>query len=97
MPKMHRDTNGVLLFDCPGCGFLHAIYPDGCVADNKARWTWNGDLERPTLTPSLLVTWPQNGVEQRCHSFIRDGRIEFCGDSTHGKAGQTLDIPDWEN
>jgi hypothetical protein len=33
----------------------------------------------------------------RCHSFITDGRIQFLGDSTHEKANQTVEIPDWEN
>lgn len=28
----------------------------------------------------------------RCHSFVRDGRIEFLADSTHALAGQTVDL-----
>lgn len=32
----------------------------------------------------------------RCHSFITDGRIQFLGDCTHALAGQTVDIPQWE-
>lgn len=31
----------------------------------------------------------------RCHSFIRAGRIEFCGDSGHSLAGKTVDLPPW--
>ncbi|UWZ84661.1 DUF6527 family protein [Occallatibacter riparius] len=31
-----------------------------------------------------------------CHSFVRDGRIQFLADSTHALAGQTVEIPDWE-
>lgn len=30
-----------------------------------------------------------------CHSFVTDGRIQFLGDCTHARAGQTVDIPDW--
>lgn len=30
----------------------------------------------------------------RCHSFVRDGRIQFLNDSTHYLAGQTVDLPD---
>ena len=30
-----------------------------------------------------------------CHSFIRDGRIQFLGDCTHHLAGQTVDLPDF--
>jgi len=29
-----------------------------------------------------------------CHSFVRDGKIEFLTDSTHHLAGQTVDLPD---
>lgn len=29
-----------------------------------------------------------------CHSFIREGRIEFLTDCTHPLAGQTVDLPD---
>ena len=30
-----------------------------------------------------------------CHSFVRDGRIQFLGDCTHALAGRTVDLPDW--
>jgi len=32
-----------------------------------------------------------------CHSFVTDGRIQFLADSTHKLAGQTVEIPDWED
>lgn len=28
-----------------------------------------------------------------CHYFIKDGQIQFCGDSTHALAGQTVPLP----
>lgn len=28
----------------------------------------------------------------RCHLFIRNGRIEYCHDCSHGLAGQTIDM-----
>jgi hypothetical protein len=31
-----------------------------------------------------------------CHSYVDDGRIQFLGDSTHALAGQTVDIPDFD-
>lgn len=30
-----------------------------------------------------------------CHSFVRDGMIEFLGDSTHDLAGQTVALPEY--
>lgn len=37
-------------FRCPGCGDVH-----GVVVDAPNGWGWNGSLERPTFTPSVLV------------------------------------------
>lgn len=87
------------MFVCPGCGRDHVVTP---------AWTFNGDLERPTFSPSLLlrgVECPTDEEHARlmagekvpprplvCHSFIRDGRIEFLGDCTHALAGKTVDL-----
>lgn len=58
-------------------------------------WTWNGDVDRPTFAPSVLVRYPWGSDQHQvvCHSFVRDGRIEFLGDCTHALAGQTVDLP----
>ncbi len=31
-----------------------------------------------------------------CHSFIRDGFIQYLGDCTHKFAGQTIELPEYE-
>ena len=31
-----------------------------------------------------------------CHSFVTDGRIQFLDDCTHALAGQTVDLPDFD-
>lgn len=98
-----------LLFECPACGYSHPFYvatpktPSGepwPTRDGKPWpiWTFNGDEERPTFSPSLLVHGaPEaNPPTPRCHSFVRDGRIEFCTDSTHAMAGRTVDLPEIE-
>ncbi len=36
------------------------------------------------------------GQSPLCHSFVRDGRIEFLGDCTHKLAGQTIELPEVE-
>lgn len=84
---------------CQGCKRAHSVSVKGSNA-----WGWNGDLERPTFTPSVLVTWPAHPdaderfkewrTERRCHTFVTDGRVQFLGDCTHELAGQTLDLPD---
>jgi hypothetical protein len=63
------------------------------------RWGFNGDPERPTFTPSLLCRYDCGEARTPvvCHSFIRDGRIEYLSDSTHPLAGQTFDLPEIED
>lgn len=69
---------------CPACQEHHAPI--------EGRWTFNGDFERPTFSPSLVV-----GGKYHCHSFIRDGYWEYLSDCTHAMAGQTVPMedPDW--
>lgn len=83
-------------FWCPGCRSTHAVnsHPTG------PRWTYNGNPDAPTFSPSILVTYqhlgaPEEGRDERCHSFVTDGRIQFLGDCTHALAGQTVDLPPW--
>lgn len=40
-------------FRCPGCGYNHCLGV-GPKASGPA-WGWNGDLVKPTFTPSVLV------------------------------------------
>lgn len=96
--RIRRLPAGLHEFVCPGCDEPHTIDP--------AIWTFNGNYERPTLSPSVLVRgsrfiggpdsdptdkalWPKFV----CHSFVRNGRIQFLGDCTHALAGQTVDLP----
>lgn len=75
---------------CPGCNTVHGIRYE------PAGWTWNGSVEKPTFSPSLLTNAGQaNAGKPICHCFVRDGRIEFLSDSTHALAGQTVDLPPW--
>ena len=83
--------NGALLFDCPGCGHLHAPIVHVVGSYKGPTWQWNNNFEKPTLSPSVKVTW-SNPREYTCHFFVREGRIEFCHDCTHDSAGQTLDM-----
>lgn len=61
-------------------------------------WSFNGNYERPTFQPSVLVTYDgpdagQDGAPPAvCHSFVTDGQIQFLGDCTHALAGQTVPL-----
>lgn len=94
------DGEAMVHFRCPGCDDNHQI--------RVGTWTWNGDLDLPTFSPSVLVKGygyphgidPAPGEVQKpgptvCHSFVADGRIQFLGDCTHWLAGQTVDLPEW--
>lgn len=179
---VHKQSWGTLYwFYCPGCKGGHGF--SVCNDGSRPSWSFDGNLERPTFSPSLLVNcssranievgqWMpvmlgyggkradvrvpfamlserraqrnhdqslgrlrQRGgmsageilcnlddvglherpcgdpvlelaeVESRvkayldrlppavCHSFVRDGQIEFLGDCTHSLAGQTVPLP----
>lgn len=62
-------------------------------------WTWNGSVDAPTFAPSILVRWrgydEDKPVETCCHSFVREGMIQFLTDCTHRLAGQTVPLAPW--
>jgi len=82
----------ILTFFCPGCGGEHNV--------SGAAHSYNGDLNKPTFSPSILCTGyiahPDHefGKKIHCHSYISEGRIQFLGDCQHALAGQTVDLPE---
>jgi hypothetical protein len=99
---------GRVLFFCPGCKEMHQVQVgDGpgprwgfngdfdrptftpsvrvgghkLVHDKTGKWT--GEWERDAAG---------NPVPSVCHSFIRDGQIQFLSDCTHALAGQTVPL-----
>ena len=92
MAKVWRAGDGVYVIECPACGYGHPFHVDASHP-NGARWTFNGDMNRPTFSPSMLCM-PDG--PKRCHSFVRDGKIQFLADSWHGRS-DTVDLPDVED
>lgn len=94
-------SNGVLTgytFLCPGCKRPHYCTIKPHSNQLGASWDFNGDIENPTFSPSVLqkIEWtnrPERPVEI-CHSFVRNGKIEFLGDCTHELAGKTVEMLD---
>ena len=95
MPKLLSLNKDTVSMYCSGCDALHTV-PVNTTAPNA--WTFNGDVESPTLAPSLLVNSPNANTEhsQRCHSFIRNGQWQYLNDCTHELAGETVDMDDIE-
>lgn len=76
------------LWFCPGCKCGHAF--------ETPRWTWNGSFDKPTFSPSLLYERViRNDKEVRCHTYVRDGMIQFLSDCTHEFAGKTVPLPEF--
>lgn len=51
MPKTNKCSDGAgdhygWMIECPACGNGHLF---------DKRWTFNGDVDRPTFTPSMLI------------------------------------------
>lgn len=94
--KLRSLQGGRVGFMCPGCGTMHQVRVEG---EGRPLWDWNRDAEAPTFSPSVLVTMPDPdlpGVNlSTCHSFVRNGRIQFLDDCSHALAGQTVDLPDF--
>ena len=103
---LDSDRGLMVWFRCPGCGENHGL-PVG-EGVRHPRWTFNNDKQKPTLTPSILsrstvsITDEQHAAIMRgekvtpvdvvCHSFVKDGMIQFLSDCTHKFAGQTLPL-----
>lgn len=78
----------IMVYWCQGCECTHMvnIAKDG----TRPAWGFNGNVEKPTLSPSVRTFWPARTADgehparpeqTRCHHFLRDGVIEFLSDS----------------
>lgn len=107
--KVDYDGSTEFMLFCPACKMGHHF--------NEKIWTFNQDMEKPTISPSLLVRYVNMpdpvlrdekgecilGEDGRlvgckdmiCHSFVRDGKIEYLSDCTHDMAGQTIELTDF--
>ncbi len=52
-PILRNSADNGLMFWCPGCKAAHRIQHGSGAGP---RWGWNGDVNKPTFTPSVLVT-----------------------------------------
>lgn len=85
--------SGQLFFRCPGCdNRVHSIH-----YGRPGDWGFNGNVDAPTFTPSVLVRhpWGPEQIQVVCHSFVVDGKIQFLGDCTHALKGKHVDLPDF--
>jgi len=84
------DESGQSAFwHCPGCECAHRVYVKS-GSEKGPVWKWNGNTEKPTFEPSVLV----RGTI-RCHCYVREGAIQFLDDCEHKLAGQTVPMMEW--
>jgi len=72
---------------CPACKKPHFFFKD--------KWSFNGDVDAPTFTPSMLLH--PSRFQKRCHSFVEKGRIRYLTDCGHELRGQVIDLPDFDD
>jgi hypothetical protein len=91
--RNHRGVDGqrreYVYYWCGGCGHAHSV--------PAARWNWNGDMNEPTLSPSVRHFTIHPETKTICHYHLIAGVIEYCGDCQHELRGQKIplqDIPD---
>ena len=70
--------------------------------DNNIRcvWTWNGDLENPTLKPSIKTKHRTRDKTIIMHCWVTDGKTQFLSDSeipNKGKTVELLSLNQWDN
>lgn len=110
--KESDNHKGVYLFWCPGCKSIHSIITKKQNYPSPV-WEFNEDTDKPTVSPSIKVMyhhpkmnkkdgktsggWRGEYIEDICHSFVKDGKIQFLSDCTHELAGKTVDIPNWDD
>lgn len=87
-----------LQFCCPGCAEMHSnsgLHMIPVNTDKKSpSWSWDGNLESPTLSPSILTTSGNHEGKTQCHSYLRNGIFEFLSDCTHSLVNQQVSMPD---
>lgn len=76
---------------CPGCNEKHYINTD---EGSGPKWSFNGNWDTPTFTPSVSISWGDQPGARRCHYNITDGQVIFHGDCTHELKGMTVPLPD---
>lgn len=71
--------NAGIIYACPcGCGAIHGA----AFSHGNVRWTWDGNVESPTVTPSLGLhpkdDSAPDGSGYHWHGFLTAGVFREC-------------------
>ena len=67
--KLRAMADGLVAFWCPGCDEAHTVRPRPAASPS---WEFNGDGDRPTFAPSILVTGTQRLTDDE-HARVMRG------------------------
>lgn len=110
MSKLFRVPNGNLVrFWCPGCKETHQFNTTWAISGTDDAPTVNPSVlvtsghyvSAHKSGDSCWCTYNKEHPDKpgpscsRCHSFIRNGSIEFLGDCTHELKGKTVPMEEY--
>lgn len=84
----------VFTFYCEGCKCHHSFQTEN-PQENGACWSFDGNHEAPSFSPSLLCN--KDYPESRCHLFLKKGQVQYLGDCHHELAGSTVPLAEFPN
>lgn len=109
LSKVLRKTEQGFAHKCPACNELHYLKsipgerPFWQFDGNAEKPTFNpsvkvtsGHFVEGFKGPNCWCNYePDEGFRcSICHYFIRNGNIEYCGDSTHSLSGKVVPLPE---
>lgn len=78
-------------FYCPACKTHHSFWTKKCPEFGyNTIWWFNGDIYKPTVTPSIKVSVHRGKQIYVCHMSIENGIIKYYGDCTHNYKNKSV-------
>src|SRR5262245_50262529 len=76
-----------LIISCAGCGSGHALPHFRPVTSTGPTWSWNGNVELPTVSPSVRTNYrgpedPPGAARSICHFTLINGIQHFHSDDS---------------
>lgn len=89
-----HESPGILGYShwCSACKHCHTFY----IQCNNHTWTFDGNVNSPTFSPSMLEYYTQKNGERKtlCHYILTSEVMNYCGDSPHELSGKSVPLED---
>jgi len=77
-PSQHENGARRLSFRCPcGCGVFCGVKIRDDGSNTDGAWEWNKDMDKPTTTPSILISG-KTASEEHWHGYLTNGVFNSC-------------------